>query len=256
MSTFGPEEIAHLLDRPIAFHRAFVEIGGSVAAALFLSQSVYWSRRTKDDDGWFWKTQEQWFEETGLSRAEQEGARGKLRQMGILVEKKMGLPCKLWFRIDFNELSKSLASITESQTSMRKSSRLDAVKVADSDAENKQSSSEITTETTADIKRNTPPARKRAGSRAHVERPDDVSEQTWADFLELRKSKRAPLTATALAGIAREADKAGMSLQDAIALCCERGWQSINARWISEKSSGPSRKSAQVCSDTSSGRST
>jgi hypothetical protein len=244
MSTFGPEEIAHLLDRPIAFHRAFVEIGGSVAAALFLSQSVYWSRRTKDDDGWFWKTQEQWFEETGLSRAEQEGARGKLRQMGILVEKKMGLPCKLWFRIDFNELSKSLASITESQTSMRKSSRLDAVKVADSDAEYQQTITEITSETTTDIKRNTPPARKRAGSRAHVERPDDVSEQTWADFLELRKSKRAPLTATALAGIAREADKAGMSLQDAIALCCERGWQSINARWISEKSSGPYTGSA------------
>ncbi|NCU02315.1 hypothetical protein GXC69_12520, partial [Candidatus Macondimonas diazotrophica] len=86
--------------------------------------------------------------------------------------------------------------------------------------------------------------RKRAGSRAHVDRPDDVSEQTWADFLELRKSKRAPLTATALAGIAREADKAGMSLQDAIALCCERGWQSINARWISEKSSGPYTGSA------------
>lgn len=93
-------------------------------------------------------------------------------------------------------------------------------------------------------KENIPPARKRAGSRAHVDRPDDVSEQTWADFLELRKSKRAPLTATALAGIAREADKAGMSLQDAIALCCERGWQSINARWISEKSSGPYTGSA------------
>ena len=95
------------------------------------------------------------------------------------------------------------------------------------------------TDTDADEENKTPPARKRAGSRSQVERPDDVSEQTWADFLELRKSKRAPLTATALAGIAREADKAGMSLQDAIALCCERGWQSINARWISEKSSGP-----------------
>jgi len=33
-----------ILDRPIAFHRCFVEITKSVAGALLLSQAVYWQR--------------------------------------------------------------------------------------------------------------------------------------------------------------------------------------------------------------------
>ncbi len=56
------------------------------------------------------------------------------------------------------------------------------------------------------------------------------------DFLAVRKAKRAgPLTKTALAGIAREADKAGISLADAIAYCCEAGWQGFNAGWYAER---------------------
>lgn len=31
-------------DRPIAFHRVFVQFGG-VKAALFLSQAMYWTNR-------------------------------------------------------------------------------------------------------------------------------------------------------------------------------------------------------------------
>jgi hypothetical protein len=47
-----------ILDRPIAFHRCLVRVTKSVAAALMLSQAIYWSNRTKDPDGWFWKTAE------------------------------------------------------------------------------------------------------------------------------------------------------------------------------------------------------
>lgn len=67
---------------------------------------------------------------------------------------------------------------------------------------------------------------------AAVTKPDDVSDQAWSDFLTLRKSKRAPLTATALAGLVHEAGKAGLSLQSAVELCCERGWQSLKAEWL------------------------
>jgi hypothetical protein len=63
-------------------------------------------------------------------------------------------------------------------------------------------------------------------------RPDDVSEQVWADFLTIRKSKKAPLTASALQGIRREAQKAGWSLQDALRECCVRGWQGFKADWV------------------------
>jgi hypothetical protein len=58
-----------------------------VTAALF-RQMTYWTNRS-DDDGWVYKTQEEWEEETGLSRYEQR-ARKKLRSIGVLLEKRKG----------------------------------------------------------------------------------------------------------------------------------------------------------------------
>lgn len=63
-------------------------------------------------------------------------------------------------------------------------------------------------------------------------KPEGVDESVWADFLSIRKAKRAPLTATALDGIEREASKAGMRLADVLALCCSRGWQGFKAEWV------------------------
>lgn len=58
-----------------------------------------------------------------------------------------------------------------------------------------------------------------------------VSQQIASDFLAIRKAKRAPLTATALDGIKREAGKAGITLEDALRVCVERGWQAFKAEW-------------------------
>lgn len=69
-------------------------------------------------------------------------------------------------------------------------------------------------------------------------RPENVSEQVWVDFLEVRKGKKSPLTATALARIETEAAKAGWSLQDAISESVARGWQSFKADWVKEKNNG------------------
>lgn len=65
-----------------------------------------------------------------------------------------------------------------------------------------------------------------------VVKPEVVSDSVWTDFLAIRKAKRAPLTDTALEGIQREADKAGMNLADVLALCCTRGWQAFKADWM------------------------
>jgi hypothetical protein len=65
--------------------------------------------------------------------------------------------------------------------------------------------------------------------------PVNVEEAVWADFLALRKAKKAPVTVTALAGIKREADKANWSLARAITECVERGWTSFKAEWVAPK---------------------
>lgn len=62
----------------------------------------------------------------------------------------------------------------------------------------------------------------------------DLDQQVAADFLAVRKSKRAPMTATALALIKSEADKAGITTAQAIAIAAGRGWQSFKAEWIAD----------------------
>ena len=100
-----------LLDRPIAFHRIFVKLTGSVTAALMLSQALYWSKRTSDSDGWFYKVQTEWEEETGMGRYEQEGARKSLRGKSFWEEKRIGCPAKLFYRINLGELESALTNL-------------------------------------------------------------------------------------------------------------------------------------------------
>lgn len=68
-----------------------------------------------------------------------------------------------------------------------------------------------------------------------VSKPDGVGDQVWADFIQLRKTKRAPITLTALNGIEREAAKVGWSLEEALAECSTQGWQGFKASWIDKE---------------------
>jgi len=58
-----------------------------------------------------------------------------------------------------------------------------------------------------------------------------VSESVAADWLTLRKAKKAPPTLAAINGVAFEASKAGISLSDALSICCSRGWAGFNSTW-------------------------
>lgn len=89
-----------LLLRPIAFHRVFVDLTGEVNSALMLSQAYYWSTRTKDSEGWFYKSSAEWTEETGLTRHQQDTARKRLKETGFWREKVKGMPVKCFFMID------------------------------------------------------------------------------------------------------------------------------------------------------------
>jgi hypothetical protein len=143
--------LSDLLDRPVAFHRAFVSLGLGVTGALMLSQAVYWSRRTSGGDGWFYKSQVEWEEETGLTRYEQEGARKMLIKMGILQEEKRGVPCRLHYRVDMASLRANL--LGESQQSSLGNFPKQVCEFSPSkDGENRQAiKTEITTETTTEI---------------------------------------------------------------------------------------------------------
>jgi hypothetical protein len=63
-------------------------------------------------------------------------------------------------------------------------------------------------------------------------KPDAVSAQVWQDWLALRKAKKAPVSATVLAGAEVEAGKAGMSLDAFLSVWCSRGSQGLQAEWL------------------------
>nr|MDQ3828913.1 hypothetical protein [Candidatus Tectomicrobia bacterium] len=59
-------------------------------------------------DGWFYKTQPEWEDETGMGRSEQETARKHLRRTPFWQETRRGVPAKLYFRIDLERLAEAL----------------------------------------------------------------------------------------------------------------------------------------------------
>lgn len=69
-----------------------------------------------------------------------------------------------------------------------------------------------------------------------VDKPDDISEDLWIEFIDHRKSRRAPITPRVIDAFKREAKNAGFSLSKAIEKCIERNWTSFEAAWILNKS--------------------
>lgn len=104
-----PNFVRALLDRPVAYHRCLAELTGGVAAGLLLSQAIYWTLRTKDPDGWFYKCRDDWQDELGLTRTDQENARQKLRRFDFWQEEKRGVPATLHYRVDLDLLTAALS---------------------------------------------------------------------------------------------------------------------------------------------------
>jgi hypothetical protein len=145
-----------LFDRPIAFHRIFVTWTGSIKAALMLSQLVYWSKHTKDPQGWIYKTRNEWWEELGMNRREQEGAREILKKEGFIQEKRAGHPAKVHFRVN----PKIIRELAQAQLVQNiPSSRVQNIPTGGTKHPN---SSEITSEITK-YKRSAEPERRRQG---------------------------------------------------------------------------------------------
>ena len=96
----------------IAFKPLLARLVKSVTAGLFMSQALYWSKRTKGDR-WFYKTALEWHQETMLSKRELEGARQVWRDLGVLHEKREGLPARLYYKIDYSVLGELISGLQE-----------------------------------------------------------------------------------------------------------------------------------------------
>jgi hypothetical protein len=103
------EQLRAIFARPVAYHKLLAIAGGSVGAGVFLSQLIYWTDKTKDPDGWIYKTLDDWWSETALGRYELKTIRNALIARGLIEEKLCGVPARLYYKIEWPSLQTALA---------------------------------------------------------------------------------------------------------------------------------------------------
>lgn len=122
------DAISFLLDRPVAYHRAFAKIGGSTDAGIFLSQAWYWSKRTTLDDGWFYKSGKEWEEETGLTRRQIDTVRRNLKKRGLLEDDVRGTPATVHYRLNKDNIYAAIEELSRLEEGMHQNAKVDAPK--------------------------------------------------------------------------------------------------------------------------------
>ncbi|WP_227061911.1 DNA-binding protein [Acinetobacter pittii] len=238
-------------EQPIAFNKHYVFLGCGINGALMLSQLVYWTSRTKDSEGWIFKTHHEWTQETGLTRREQDTARATLKSLQFISEKKMGVPRRVYFRVERENLYQALIEYSESIdiNSMHNSATLNAQnshtectnapdcmhESATLNAQIRPSNTENTyreyTENTADIicAESAPKTQKFKAKDFLLK--NGVSEQTATEYLDLRNKKKKPVTQRALQLVFKQAQEAKLSNERVFQIIVVRGWESFKAAW-------------------------
>lgn len=76
------------------------------------------------------------------------------------------------------------------------------------------------------------PIKEKSAKAPTIQKPDDVDEQVWLDWLQLRKEKNAAVTETVLKNARKEAALASMTLMAFLEIWCARGSQGLQADWL------------------------
>jgi len=105
--------LAHFLDRPLAFHRALVDIpvvvNGKrsklgILGALMLSQAITWQQEAGNT--WFQMPLEEWRQATAMDEGEMEQARCRLRETTFWEEREVSKPePRLFVFVDLQALA-------------------------------------------------------------------------------------------------------------------------------------------------------
>lgn len=83
-----------------------------------------------------------------------------------------------------------------------------------------------------------------------VLKPDDVSEDVWLEWRQLRKNQKATISERVVNGLRQEGVLANMTLRQVMEKCCDKGWRGFKAEWIfneqGRKTNGKQSKSDAV----------
>ena len=109
-----------------------------IESAFLLTILIEASDGLADEEGWFYQTIEKIGELTGIGRHKQDKIIKELIELKILEQKNKGVPCKRYFKVNYQMIEKLV--FQNQQTSLSKNDKLDCKKSANWIAENSQTS--------------------------------------------------------------------------------------------------------------------
>ena len=261
------------IGRPVVFYPKLGRFFGSNNAAILFSHLSYWQERTENPDG-VYKPSKELEDGTGLTRNEQAGARKILVSRGYLHEKNDRKNHRFYFRIDFVKVDRDFENWALNHDQHRPAENQhrpaeNQHRPAENQhrpAENRNPYKEQRvhreyTESTADIKDSTPAA----CASPHVATPSKFDARRWlaergvpddvaADWIAVRKAKRAVSSHRAMLAIERAAQSASKDLTAwwrqergvasgiqptliaiAVEVSATYGWVGFDAAWLRNK---------------------
>ena len=259
-----PSELLHIIGKPIAYYPQLAKPLGGVNASLLFGHFFYWKDKGRSELG-VYRTADEIEVETGLSRDEQRTARRKLRERGVLIETEKRIEHRIYYKLDLDRFDEIISQSGSGDFPIADSD-IPNPEVGNSQSgsgdspidEVGNSQSYIRTEdyqktTTVDYYSNNAPANADACVKSVTtakpkkptlakQRKQDalqlladhgVDGQLALDYLAVREDRKArTLTQTAIAGLEREAVRAGLTLAQAVTVCVERNWAGFNADWL------------------------
>ncbi len=101
----------------VAYYPNLNRITGNINATLMLCQMLYWEGKGMEElEGWQWRTVEEWKEQTGLSRDQQQHARKVLVRKGLIEEDLRGFPKTVHYLLDHAALLTAWSQLLRGNT--------------------------------------------------------------------------------------------------------------------------------------------
>lgn len=94
--------LVDLRDNVVAYRPDLAKAFGSINAALFFCQLLYWEGKGSNPE-MVYKTMKEMYDETALTRREQDTARSVLKEIGLIEEVKKGMPCRIFYKIQYQK---------------------------------------------------------------------------------------------------------------------------------------------------------
>lgn len=102
-----------LHQRPIAVYPVYIDLTGSIAGGLLLSQLLYWLEKV---DREIWKTDAEILAETRLTQTEFKNAKKAIAALPFMSVTKRGVPPKTYYAVDWDGLGIAIESLISSVT--------------------------------------------------------------------------------------------------------------------------------------------